>query len=104
VGVQRIIAILEPRSNTMRMGVHKDKIAASLSEADEVMLFQPADLDWGLESVVRELGDKARLFNSTDAIINELLVMMKPNDQVIIMSNGGFEGLHQRLLTAMDAN
>ena len=88
----------------MRMGVHKDKIADSLSEADQIMLFQPADIDWGLQSVVSELGDKGRLFSSTDAIINELLAMMKPNDQIIIMSNGGFEGLHQRLLTAMDAN
>lgn len=104
VGQQRIIAILEPRSNTMRMGVHKDKIAAALSEADQVILFQPADIDWGLESVVSELGNKGQLFSTTDAIINELLAVMKPTDHVIIMSNGGFDGLHQRLLKAMDAN
>jgi len=104
VGQQRIIAVLEPRSNTMRMGVHKDKIAASLAEADEVLLFQPADIDWGLDSVIAELGDKGRLFSSTDAIIETLITVMKPNDQVIIMSNGGFEGLHQRLLSAMDAD
>jgi len=104
VGEQRIIAILEPRSNTMRMGVHKDKIAASLSEADEVILFQPADIDWGLDAVVNELGNKCRLFNSTGAIISEITALMKPKDHVIIMSNGGFDGLHQRLLSAMDAN
>lgn len=103
VGQQRIIAVLEPRSNTMRMGVHKDKLADSLRLADIVVLSQPADIDWGLESVVDKLGQKARLYDTTDAIINELLNIMQPDDHIIIMSNGGFDGLHQRLLSAMDA-
>ena len=103
VGEQRIIAVLEPRSNTMRMGVHKDKLAASLQLADQILLSQPADIDWGLDSVVNELGDKAGLFNATDAIINELTGMMKAGDHIIIMSNGGFDGLHKRLIAAMEA-
>ena len=103
VGEQRIIAVLEPRSNTMRMGVHKDKLAASLQLADRVLLSQPADIDWGLKSVVDELGDKAGLFSATDAIINALTGMMKSGDHIIIMSNGGFDGLHKRLIAAMEA-
>lgn len=103
VGSERIITILEPRSNTMRMGVHKEKLAASLAEADQVFLFQPADIDWALDSVISELGDKARLCNSVDDIIADIIGMMQTNDHIIIMSNGGFDGLHQKLLIAMDA-
>ncbi|MDH5517492.1 MAG: UDP-N-acetylmuramate:L-alanyl-gamma-D-glutamyl-meso-diaminopimelate ligase [Gammaproteobacteria bacterium] len=103
VAGQRIIAILEPRSNTMRMGVHKAKLAASLSEADAVFLFQPADMDWALDEVISELGNKARLFNAVDDMINELMAMMTSDDHIMIMSNGGFEGLHQRLIKAMEA-
>jgi len=103
VGQQRIIAVLEPRSNTMRMGVHKDKLAASLALSDQVFLFQPADIDWALDTVIDELGEKARLFNSVDAMISELQRMMKPDDHIMIMSNGGFDGFHQRLIAAMEA-
>ena len=103
VGSERIITILEPRSNTMRMGVHKEKLAASLAEADQVFLFQPADIDWALDSVISELGDKARLCNSVDDMITDIIGMMQTNDHIIIMSNGGFDGLHQKLLMAMDA-
>lgn len=102
VGDARIIAVLEPRSNTMRMGVHKDKIAGSLQQADQVLLFQPAEINWGLGTVVEQLGNKADLFTSTDAIINTLSTTMMPGDHVIIMSNGGFEGLHKRLIAEME--
>jgi len=103
VGQQRIISVLEPRSNTMRMGVHKAKLAGSLSLSDQVFLFQPAEIDWALEEVISELGDKARLFNAVDDMINELVQIMKPDDHIMIMSNGGFDGLHQRLLAAMES-
>lgn len=103
VGNERIITILEPRSNTMRMGVHKEKLAASLAEADQIFLFQPADINWALDSVINELGEKARLCNSVDDMIDELIKMMQAGDHIMIMSNGGFEGLHQKLLKAMDA-
>lgn len=103
VGSARIITILEPRSNTMRMGVHKEKLAASLAEADQVFLFQPQDIDWALDSVINELGDKARLCNSVDDMIADIIGMMQTNDHIMIMSNGGFDGLHQKLLKAMDA-
>ena len=103
VGQQRIITVLEPRSNTMRMGVHKDKLAASLMLSDQVFLFQPKDIDWALEEVINELGDKAKLFSSVDDMIKELVQMMKPEDHIMIMSNGGFDGMHKRLLLAMEA-
>ncbi len=103
VGQQRIITVLEPRSNTMRMGVHKDKLAASLMLSDQVFLFQPKDIDWALEEVINALGDKAKLFSSVDDMIKELVQMMKPEDHIMIMSNGGFDGMHKRLLLAMEA-
>lgn len=103
VGQQRVITVLEPRSNTMRMGVHKSKIAASLALSDKVFLFQPENIDWALDDVVDELGDKARLFRSVDAMIEELKIMMKPEDHIMIMSNGGFDGFHKRLILAMES-
>lgn len=103
VNKDRIITVLEPRSNTMRMGVHKEKLAASLAEADEIFLFQPADIDWALDSVINQLGEKARLCDSVDVMIKQLVLMMQAGDHIMIMSNGGFDGLHQKLLTAMRA-
>ncbi|MCK5335733.1 MAG: UDP-N-acetylmuramate:L-alanyl-gamma-D-glutamyl-meso-diaminopimelate ligase, partial [Gammaproteobacteria bacterium] len=61
------------------------------------------DIDWALEEVINELGDKAKLFSSVDDMIKELVQMMKPEDHIMIMSNGGFDGMHKRLLLAMEA-
>ncbi len=98
VGAQRIIAVLEARSNTMRMGVHRDTLAASLSEADQVLLFQPPDLGWDLAQVCAALGSKAQAFTSTNTIVDALAAALKKNDHVLIMSNGGFDGIHAKLL------
>ncbi len=104
---QKITAILEPRSNTMRLGVHKSKIATSLVEADEVMLYQPANVDWDMGSVVNELteklGCKARLYNNINDII-EAVSRDESTENVLIMSNGGFEGIHEKLLSALNAD
>lgn len=106
VGSQKITAILEPRSNTMQLGAHKDKIAASLAAADEIMLYQPANVDWDMDSVVDELTDKlglkAQLYNNIDDII-ATVSHDDSTENVLIMSNGGFEGIHEKLLSALDA-
>lgn len=101
VGENHIIAILEPRSNTMRMGVHKNKIAPSLAGADEVILYQPAGIDWAMDDVIASLGKKAILLDSVELIIERVAARAKPSDHVLVMSNGGFEGIHDRLLTAL---
>ena len=101
VGDQKIIAILEPRSNTMQMGVHNAGLADSLALADEVLLFQPPEMD--LAKVVDELGDKVRLFTEVDRIVDYVADVAKPSDQVLIMSNGGFGGIHDKVLSMLEA-
>ena len=101
VGQARIIAILEPRSNTMRMGVHKDLLAASLAQADHVMLYAPRDLGWDVTSVIAALGAKGQAFDDIQAIIKQVSALSRPGDQVLIMSNGGFGGIHEKLLKAL---
>ncbi|HIP94339.1 MAG TPA: UDP-N-acetylmuramate:L-alanyl-gamma-D-glutamyl-meso-diaminopimelate ligase [Leucothrix sp.] len=102
VGDQTIIAILEPRSNTMRLGIHKESLANSLQIADQVMLFQPKGLDWDMHPVLDKLGDKASLHNDIDALVSSVTKNRKTGDQLVVMSNGGFSGIHEKLLHALE--
>jgi len=97
VGDARIWVLLEPRSNTMRMGIHKESLADSLRQADGVYLYQPADLDWNLQQVADVLGKKASIYNSVDAMVDSLRQLVQPGDYVVVMSNGGFGGIHVKL-------
>ena len=97
VGDAPILAILEPRSNTMRMGVHAQQLAPSLSQADEVFL-SSQDLDWDINSVVEALNGKAQVFDTTQAIIDAVISKAQPGSSILVMSNGGFDNIHQRLL------
>jgi len=99
VGDEKIIAILEPRSNTMKMGVHQYTLLDSLRDADDVLLFEPDNLSWSL----KEQADKAGMqcFNSTQTIIDSVLANIKPDHHILIMSNGGFNGLHQQLVDGL---
>jgi UDP-N-acetylmuramate: L-alanyl-gamma-D-glutamyl-meso-diaminopimelate ligase len=101
VGGARIVAVLEPRSNTMRMGVHRSALAPSLAGADEVWLYAPADLGWDAAEVVRGLGGRGRLASAIDALASDLAKSLRPGDNVLIMSNGGFGGLTSQLLAAL---
>ena len=103
VGDQKIVAILEPRSNTMRMGVHKAKLADSLQLADEIVLYQPEGLTWELDVVIGGLDDRAKVYSSVDEIVNNLAVSSKTGDQLLVMSNGGFGGIHDKLLAALES-
>lgn len=96
VGDKKIFAILEPRSNTMKMGVHKNTLADSLTLADHVYLFQSDNLGWDMAAELNS--DSIEVFSSTDAIINKVLNEAKADDHILIMSNGGFEGIHQRII------
>lgn len=102
VGESKIWAVLEPRSNTMRMGVHKKQLAESLVMADEVILFQPEDVDWDMQSVVDEAGESARLMRSIDEIVKLLAEHSQPGDHILVMSNGAFGGVHQKILAALN--
>ncbi len=102
VGDKRIVAILEPRSNTMKMGVHEGRLAESLSLADEVILFQPEGLDWDLHHVTEAMPEKSTIFSSVDDIVNHLASTATSGDQFLVMSNGGFGGIHDKLLAALE--
>ena len=102
VGQQRIIAILEPRSNTMKMGIHKDTLAQSWQQADEVLLYEPPAMNWSLKDAANTSQTPASVLASTQAIIDEVVKTARPGDHVLVMSNGGFEGIHQRLLEALE--
>jgi UDP-N-acetylmuramate: L-alanyl-gamma-D-glutamyl-meso-diaminopimelate ligase len=101
VGDARIIAVLELRSNTMRMGVHRDTLASSLSLADKVLLLKPTGLNWNVDRVTSALDGRGRALPSVDAILDTLDQELHPADHVLIMSNGGFDNIHARLLARL---
>jgi UDP-N-acetylmuramate: L-alanyl-gamma-D-glutamyl-meso-diaminopimelate ligase len=103
VGEARILLVLEPRSNTMRMGVHRDALAASMHGADRIWLHEPGDLEWSLEEVARETGVPASVSDQVETIVEEVVQAARPGDHVLVMSNGGFGGIHERLLRGLEA-
>jgi len=101
IGKARLVAVLEARSNTMRMGVHKETLAPSLAAADAVFLFAPPDLGWDAGAVARQIGAKAATEPTIEALLARLGTEVRSGDHVLIMSNGGFGGLHGKLLAAL---
>jgi UDP-N-acetylmuramate: L-alanyl-gamma-D-glutamyl-meso-diaminopimelate ligase len=102
VGAQRILAVLEPRSNTMRLGVHNRELAASLDAADRVFVFAPADLGWNAADVFAVLGERAAVHADLDGLVRQVVAESRTGDQVLVMSNGGFGGIHQKLLDRLE--
>ena len=97
VGKQRIVAVIEPRSNTMKMGVHGKKLLKSANEADRVYWFQPENLVWDLSEMTS--GDlKHRVKMDFDTLLDDLINEVAVGGHIVIMSNGGFMGLHKKLL------
>ena len=101
VGNARILAVLEPRSNTMKMGVHKDTLANSWQKADEVYLFEPEGMDWSLVDSVAHSNAPTHCFRDVEKIVQGVCNVAQPGDHILVMSNGGFEGIHGRLLDAL---
>lgn len=97
IGSQRIIAVLEFGSYTMRSGVHKDKIQDALKEANLVVC-KTTDADWGLDAILAQFKQPTRSYPDVDQLIEGLVPDLRADDHVIIMSNGGFGGIHQKLL------
>ena len=104
---RRLWAIIEPRSNTMKMGVHQDSLAQSAALADHTLWYEPAGLEWGLREVIEQANinhekqNNQQVLNSIEAILEHISTHACANDAIVIMSNGGFENIHQRLLTAL---
>jgi UDP-N-acetylmuramate: L-alanyl-gamma-D-glutamyl-meso-diaminopimelate ligase len=103
VGNQKIVAVLEPRSNTMRMGVHKNQLSQSWQLADEVHLLEPSNLDWSMQELVDNSKAPVTLYQLTDDIVAFLVKTLQPGDHVLIMSNGGFDSIHTKLLKQLGA-
>ena len=99
---QRILAVFEPRSNTMKMGIHQQPLADSLLLADATYLFKPSGLDWDLDAVANAC-PQGQIYEDVDTLIAALVSDAQPNDHILVMSNGGFGGIHQKLLDALRA-
>ena len=104
VGDQHIIAVLEPRSNTMKRGVHKDLLAQALSDADETYIYADKNVQWDIKQLQSQtISD----YSSIDSLLNDLLVQAQEKAKagtplhILIMSNGGFDGLHKKLVASL---
>ena len=103
VGNNKIIAVLEPRSATMKRGVHKETLADSLKQADSTFLFQPDNIDWSVKDVANACHQPAVVSDDLDALVTSIVEQAQPGDQILVMSNGGFGGIHQKLLDGLAA-
>ncbi len=95
---KRILAVLEPRSNTMKMGVHKNELAGSLQNADAVFLFQPATIPWKVESIAENCAQYCKTSANLDELADFIAQYAQPHDHILVMSNGSFGGIHQKIL------
>ena len=100
-GDQRIFAILEPRSNSMKLGVHRAELADAFQGAARVYLFRPDGLSWDLDAMATAMSPPACVSSAIEELIALLVAELKPGDHALIMSNGGFGGIHDRLLNAL---
>jgi UDP-N-acetylmuramate: L-alanyl-gamma-D-glutamyl-meso-diaminopimelate ligase len=100
VGESRILAILEPRSNTMRMGVHAGLLGESLAGADVALLFQSSQVEWDVRAATAT-HPRVEVFGQVGEIVDWIAREARSGDHILIMSNGGFEGIHQRVESAL---
>ncbi|MCC5881646.1 MAG: UDP-N-acetylmuramate:L-alanyl-gamma-D-glutamyl-meso-diaminopimelate ligase [Halomonas sp.] len=98
----RLLAVIEPRSNTMRLGTLRDRLMASTAAADRVYWYQPPGLDWSLAPLVEASPVPACLEEDIDALVASLVAEARPMDRIVVMSNGGFGGIHEKLLAALE--
>ncbi|MGN1055845.1 MAG: UDP-N-acetylmuramate:L-alanyl-gamma-D-glutamyl-meso-diaminopimelate ligase [Comamonas sp.] len=97
---QRILAVFEPRSNTMKLGTMKAQLPWSLKEAD-LAFCHTAGLDWDAAQALEALGDAGFTADNIDTLVQQVVAHVRPGDQIVCMSNGGFGGIHARLLSAL---
>ena len=100
IGKARILAVLEPRSNTMKLGVMKDALPASLKDADLVFCYG-ANLGWDAAEALKPIKNKAQTFESLENLVTAIAKSAKSSDHILVMSNGGFGGVHQKILDAL---
>lgn len=103
IGDKKLIAVFEPRSNTMKMGVHQQTLGASFEDADSVFMYQDADLGWSINDMQTTLNSKLHLSNAIDDLVEKVCAEAASGDYIVVMSNGGFGGIHNKLLQALSA-
>ncbi|MCO6060002.1 UDP-N-acetylmuramate:L-alanyl-gamma-D-glutamyl-meso-diaminopimelate ligase [Pseudomonas sp. MOB-449] len=101
VGDAPVVAVIEPRSNSMKLGAHRDGLPDSVKLADQVFWYAPPNLGWDLAATAMACPVPAQVCTSLDSIIAEVKALARPGTQVVIMSNGGFGGLHGKLAVAL---
>jgi len=99
---KKVVVVIEPRSNTMKMGVHRDNLRESVAGADSVYWFQDPTLGWALEDYVARDDGRSRVFTNHEQLLETLVADLSGNTSVIVMSNGGFFGMPRRLLSALE--
>jgi len=102
--LQRIIAVLEPRSNTMKSGVHKDSLAPSLALADQVCIFQGEQVAWPVAQLIAQCQQPCEVEQNIDDLVDKVAAIARSGDHILIMSNGGFGGFHAKLIAKLTAN
>jgi UDP-N-acetylmuramate: L-alanyl-gamma-D-glutamyl-meso-diaminopimelate ligase len=100
-GPGRVLAVLEPRSNTMRLGVHKEALARSLLRADLCMVYTPPALNWDARAALGSLGDRLQVHQQLDSLVKAVTGAARPADRILVMSNGDFGGIHGKILRAL---
>lgn len=98
VGTARILAVLEPRSNTMKMGVHQSELIKSLVQADKAYMFAPTGLGWDIHQLAQKAPIPTTVQHDINHLVDMLVAEAKSGDQILVMSNGGFDGIHSKLL------
>jgi UDP-N-acetylmuramate: L-alanyl-gamma-D-glutamyl-meso-diaminopimelate ligase len=99
---QRILAVFEPRSNTMKLGAMKSQLPWSLHAAD-LAFCHSAGLDWDAREALTPMGERAQVADNIDTLVEQVVAAVRGGDQVLCMSNGGFGGVHAKLLAALAA-
>ena len=100
VGPQRIIAVFEPRSNTMKLGTMKAQLPWSLEQVD-LAICHSGGLDWSASEALAPMGERALVGASIDGAVRQVTAVARPGDHVLCMSNGGFGGIHDKILAAL---
>jgi UDP-N-acetylmuramate: L-alanyl-gamma-D-glutamyl-meso-diaminopimelate ligase len=99
----RVLAVLEPRSNTMKLGTHKAALSHSLTGADRVFVYQSPEVKWDVSDAMAPLGSLATVLDDMQRLIAAIVAEARPGDHLVLMSNGSFGGLHDKLLAALRA-
>jgi UDP-N-acetylmuramate: L-alanyl-gamma-D-glutamyl-meso-diaminopimelate ligase len=87
----------------MKLGIHKDQLTESWAQADEVYIFEPASLSWSIDEVARDSVAPVHPYQDVDKLVEAVVKEAQPSDHILVMSNGGFAGIHDKLLNALSA-